>query len=128
MASEWLDNTPIEIPFYCLCLTPEDYRAKCAHLGIKDEEVGSFLPDASADAATHHFVDGRKRTCIVTLRRGTERTPIQIACLLVHEAVHIWQAVEDKMGTTGGEFEAYHIQAISQNLMVSYVEQTTENA
>ena len=59
--------------------------------------------------------------------RGHEKhTGIEVACLLVHEAVHIWQRTCEDYGEhrPSAEFEAYAIQNISQQLMQSYREQT----
>jgi hypothetical protein len=49
-------------------------------------------------------------------------TGLQVAALLVHEAVHVWQLFRESIGEHGPskEFEAYSIQAISQRLMERY--------
>lgn len=46
----------------------------------------------------------------------------QIHGLLLHESVHIWQELKDKMGeeNSGIEFEAYSIQKIAQDLFAMY--------
>lgn len=53
-----------------------------------------------------------------------KKTAIEIAAVLVHEAVHIWQRVCLCLNETtpSDEFEAYSIQWISQNLMFQYAE------
>jgi hypothetical protein len=79
-------------------------------------------------ACTHTF-DNVKGSiaCIVAfdLERAAQEDPIDVAALLVHEAVHVWQHNESnagKLGCFGDEGEAYAIQNISTRLMAAYVE------
>jgi len=60
--------------------------------------------------------------CIVCLDDWQGRNPIEVAGLLVHEAVHIWQSYCDDIGETdpGREQEAYGVQAIAQELMAEF--------
>jgi hypothetical protein len=60
--------------------------------------------------------------CIVGLGSVEGRSPIEIAGLLVHEAVHVWQVYADRIGekNPGIEQEAYAIQCIAQELMAEY--------
>lgn len=87
-----------------------------------------------ADATTHSYInkDG-KLACIVRLRvEGSKGNDgVDIAALLVHEAVHIWQQIRSTIvyeidpKRTGGleaEMEAYAIQNIASNLMQAYVD------
>ena len=61
---------------------------------------------------------------IVQVGDIAERTSIEIHGLLLHEAVHIWQRVRQRMGETNPstEFEAYSIQAIAQDLFAMFEE------
>ena len=54
----------------------------------------------------------------------------QIHGLLLHEAVHIWQELREKMGeeSPSAEFEAYTVQSIAQNLFEMYEESEHENS
>jgi hypothetical protein len=56
------------------------------------------------------------------------RNPIEVAGLLVHEAVHVWQEYCHGIGeaTPASEQEAYGIQAISQELMAEFDRQMKE--
>lgn len=69
--------------------------------------------------------EGENKQCaIVCLAEDSQKTcnAIEIAGMLVHEAVHVWQYHAEKMGETkpGDEQEAYAIQAMSQELMAEY--------
>lgn len=96
---------------------------------LKDIKMTDY-PDAYVPngwpACTHSFsnVDG-SIACIVGLNmeRAAEQDPIDVAALLVHEAVHVWQQNESeagKLGCFGTEGEAYAIQNISTQLMTEY--------
>ena len=104
----------------CLCLSEKEYRAALQHLDI--EEVGAWVKDG-ADATAHYMRTADGRTSVVVCLKGhAERTPVQVAAMLVHEAVHIWQYYCDDMGerSPGAEQEAYAIQNLSQTLMEEF--------
>ncbi len=117
MKPKWLSWHLVPCPDYALCLTDAQFRAKLKELGVTDDLVFT-----SKDASTHTFEKGRDVTCIVTLRDNPEFSGIQVAAILVHEAVHVWQTVRSMMGeeAPSSEFEAYSIQSIAQGLMGEY--------
>ena len=98
---------------------------------LKDIECADytdlFVPNGWP-ACTHSFDNVKGSVaCIVglDLERCAEEEPIDVAALLVHEAVHVWQQAEKKagkLGCFGDEGEAYAIQNISTRLMTAYVE------
>lgn len=60
--------------------------------------------------------------------KAAEVNPVQVAALLVHEAVHIWQRHCEPIGSHndhGDEEEAWAIQGLAQTLMYDYVRQTS---
>ncbi|RKG37884.1 hypothetical protein [Acinetobacter sp. WCHAc060007] len=61
---------------------------------------------------------------IVQIGEVPERTPIEIYGLLLHEGVHVWQRIKQRMNELNPsiEFEAYSIQAIAQDLFAMYEE------
>ena len=87
-----------------------------------------FKQNERSNACTHFFdnVGLSKEAALVCMAEDKERSGIQIAALLVHEAVHIWQHHRRSIGedNPSAEYEAYGIQSISQSLMGAYQEQT----
>lgn len=82
-----------------------------------------YLATQRSDATTHLFANGRgETTAIVALGDTRDMTGVQIAALLVHEAVHVWQEHCVNIGERqcGVEQEAYGIQGIAQELMAEY--------
>ena len=128
MKVEWLDRALfVSSHYYCLCTNEKQFHAALKHLHIQREHYPDFVLHKHSDATVHYLEsgDGLKHSAIVCLRvrEGIEGT--QIAALLVHEAVHIWQATKKDYGEKepSSELEAYAIQSISQRLMESYAEQ-----
>lgn len=117
----WLDRRVAKPgPYLCLCLTADemDHAAK----GLTKWP----LPFPETGATAHMFCKGNTNQpiVIVTLSEDAQKTnnAIEIAGMLVHEAVHAWQYYAEKMGETnpGHEQEAYAIQAMSQELLAEY--------
>lgn len=106
-------------PFLALCVTEEQYLQAMDDLGVK--YLNEFVTPG-ANATVHHDTnkDG-KRACVVCIS-VTDQSPIEIAGLLVHEAVHVWQEHCADMGekSPASEQMAYGIQAIAQELMAAY--------
>ena len=124
---EWLERRIAKPgPFLCLCLTQEetDHAAK----GLTKWP----LPFPEFGATAHLFIKDGTNTpvAIITLSKDAQETnsAIEVAGMLVHEAVHVWQYYAEKMGETrpGDEQEAYAIQAISQELLAEYARRLDE--
>lgn len=122
LKTEWLDRRIAHPgPYLVLCLSQAEYDAALAHLEIRERDA--WLNSPRADATTHHADNPQgARVCIVCLRAEAGRNPIEVAGLLVHEAVHVWQAYCRDIGehAPGAEQEAYAIQSIAQELMAEY--------
>lgn len=121
----WLnrDAMPLQVHF-CLVQSEEAYY--CAYRGIgTDDMPDSWLPDRHTGGCCSFFTakDGQQHI-IVSLNDAASHTPIEVAGLLTHEAVHIWQAHCRRVGEDkpGDEQEAWTIQHIAQQLFRSYVE------
>lgn len=84
--------------------------------------VDTFLSVEGAAAQVDFYSNGAY--AVVQLGDTSERKPIEVYGLLLHEAVHVWQKVRKLMGEKepSSEFEAYSIQAIAQDLFEMYEE------
>jgi len=111
-------------PFLTLCLSDEQYQKVMRHCKIK--APGDWISSPYADATTHLLNNQNgEPLCVVCINASDKHDSIEIAGLLVHEAVHVWQKYCDQIGERmpGIEQEAYGIQAIAQELLQSYSEQ-----
>lgn len=66
---------------------------------------------------------------IVQIGDTSERTSVEIHGLLLHEDVHVWQRIRQRMGEREPsiEFEAYSIQRIAQDLFSMFEESETHD-
>jgi hypothetical protein len=118
----WLDRRiAAPGPYLTLCLTEEEYAQAMAHLRIKSFAPWISTPQARATMHPVNTPSG-DLCCVVCLSDYAGRDPVELAGILVHEAVHIWQEYCDWYGENkpGSEQEAYAIQAISQELMAEF--------
>jgi len=121
----WLDRSLITGPRLALVLSEKEFSRVLKSFGLAVTKGPAWIKTEHADATTHWFTpkDGQL-TCVIAIRPRPGITGIQIASLLVHEAVHVFQRYCDCVGEDepSAEFEAYSIQQIAQNLMVAYSE------
>ncbi|MGZ8497402.1 MAG: hypothetical protein ACXWXL_03265 [Candidatus Binatia bacterium] len=118
----WLDRSLIEGPYLRLCVNEKQYRKAMKDLNVDKKDSPEFVTQGFG-ATTHTFT----RFCgklagVVCLSEPGDKTQEQIYALLVHEAVHVWQAFRQSIGenSPSSEFEAYSIQTISQRLFEAY--------
>jgi hypothetical protein len=125
---KYLFGPLMPMPIYlALFVDAESYFRETRRLKIKgaDEFVSR-----DANACCHFFENDKNGSTTVMvcvdLEKMKEKSPIEVACKIVHEAVHVYQECMEYIGekNPGREFEAYSIQHISEQLMKSYVEQT----
>ena len=124
--ANWLDRGLFQGGYLALVTSQAEFEKVLADIKMAEYE-DAFVPNGWP-ACTHTFanVDG-SIACIVglDLAHCAEQDPIDVAALLVHEAVHVWQQNESaagKLGCFGTEGEAYAIQNISTRLMSAYVD------
>jgi len=123
LATRPLIAMPIQ---YGLCVSQKAYAKALRKNNLLGNPV-EWIKNG-ANATTHHFIGDNGQGMSVVCIQPSHVTNNQIASLLVHEAVHIWQECRDRMGEVNPsrEFEAYAIQGISQELMEMYDHLTAE--
>ena len=119
MKTNWLDRRiSAPGPYLALCLSETEF-----HDALRRLKPASIPRWTASDATTHHVEDENGNTCcIVCLRDHAERNAVEVAGLLVHEAVHVWQQYCADIGEQrpGDEQEAYAVQTIAQELMAEF--------
>lgn len=126
---KWLDRSLIMGPYLALALSQVECNEVFEHAKIPQKEWKPWIKNSHSEA-TMHWIDvpsADSFVCVVALRPKIGASGIQIAALLVHEAVHVWQAFKEHIGeaSPSAEFEAYSIQTIAQRLMQAYAERVT---
>lgn len=120
----WLDRRVASPgPYLALCLNEAQFKDACRKIRCAPPP---FVGTEWSDATVHFF--NASETAIVCLKGWEGRNPVEVAGLLVHEAVHIWQEYAARIGERypGAEQEAYAIQGISQELMAEFARQVKE--
>ena len=118
----WTSKTLIEGDHIGVCVTEADYHNTLKYLKVPVIEWDRWLITESL-ATTHYFNTPKgSRVTIVCIPVTPEIDGIDIATLLVHEAVHVVQEYfryicEDN---PGNEIEAYAVQNVSASLMRAY--------
>jgi len=108
-----------------LCLTEADYLRAAKHCKIPIPDP--WLHMNKEKGVTHVWESDGKLVCIVCLHPDAIKAdPIEVAGVLVHEAVHVFQRLCDSIGedAPSREFEAYSIGNIAERLMREFVRQT----
>lgn len=123
---KWLDRDTVRAPYLTLCLSREQFLRAAKHCGI--DNPGEWMEEGRHTAVVHTWEKDGKLICVVCVHpdaRGAD--PIQVACTLVHESVHIFQRLCDSIGehAPSREFEAYSIERIAERLMREFVRQTS---
>ena len=123
---EWLNRALFISPYcFALCKTEKQFYAELKRLEVPEKTWPDFILGTHASATVHFFTNGAKHidSCAIVcvrIKKGADQ--VAISGLLVHEAVHIWQEIKDRIGEQrpSSEFEAYAIQSIAQNLMAAW--------
>jgi hypothetical protein len=120
--TKWLNKTLIEGDHLCTCFTEQEYYRLLKSLKIPVADWDRWLMQ-DALATTHYFTTPKgSRLTVVCIPVKPEVDGIDVATLLVHEAVHVVQEYFRYIGedNPGSEIEAYAIQNVSAALMNAY--------
>lgn len=112
-------------PYLTLVLTQEELNRELRRLKVFEQP--SLVSNDHSHATVHYLTNPDGKFCCLVGMKGWEGRPgIEIAGLLVHESVHIWQVYAEHIGEhkPGSEQEAYAIQAIAQELMWEFARRT----
>ena len=123
---KWLDRDTVRAPHVTLCLSDKEFQRAVKH--CKVENPGPWLDEKRNMAVVHTWENQGALACVVCLHPDAAKAdPIQVACTLVHESVHIFQRLCDSIGeaSPSAEFEAYSIERISEGLMREFKRRTT---
>lgn len=118
----WLDRTLVMMPCYLgLCTSEKAFKKELKRLKVT-EKVSYLKADDAGRLYTFERSTHTNLLCLVCINPKKGRSKEEIYGLLVHEAVHVWQAIKENIEETSPspEFEAYSIQSISQVLMEAY--------
>ena len=101
-------------------MSEAEYKQALKHLKVAP--VIEWIENPHASATVHIIASPTGLACIVCLSGYENRNSVEVAGLLVHEAVHLWQEYCDYYGATcpGSEQEAYVVQALTQELMAEF--------
>lgn len=127
---EWLDRSVAPPgPYLALVLSEDQFLAAARDCKVADH--GPWVNDR-AQATTHLWENPKgESVAVIALRDHEGRDGIEVAGLIVHEAVHVWQHYRDdflRERHPAIEQEAYAIQWIAQVLMNSFAEQAKKKS
>lgn len=105
--------------YYGFCPSERAWKRELRRLGVPDE------PYPTSDARCTYFErhGNTGHSILVTVsERAVKHTKVEIIGLIVHESMHVWRFIRECIGESdpSKEFEAYSIQAISQDLISAY--------
>jgi hypothetical protein len=107
--------------YYALCTSQKDYEKELKRIGINPQPGITGSQGATLNMMTSK--DGKECAIICIFNHTLDYE--QIASMLAHEAVHLFQEIKENIGerNPSAEFEAYCIQCITQNLLYAYKKQ-----
>lgn len=118
MYKPYFENSPFNMLAYTLVRNQKQLNKV-----LKNSNYTAVFNNLDASAQVTSFLDDTgKDYLVVQLGNTTGKDLLEVFALLVHESVHIWQAIVESMREhyPSKEFEAYSIQLIALNLFQMY--------
>lgn len=121
---QWLGRgIAMPAPYLTLCLNKKEFNKVISKL--TKQEVLFPVTGALCTTVTR---PGTTDVCaVISVSKQAQQQPfVEVHGLLVHEAVHVWQAYAESISEDAPaiEQEAYAIQCISQELFAEYARRT----
>ena len=120
--TRWLNPTLLTCDHVGICFNERDFHRELRRMKVPAHQWSSWLTEGAL-ATTHHLTSEKgNRASIVCTPIRKDWEGVEVAALLVHEAMHVLQEHFDYIGETavGRETQAYAIQNISARLMAAY--------
>jgi hypothetical protein len=113
-------------PYLTLCTSEEEYAAVCKHLKIEPDD---YHGSDDANGTTHIFENAKDDMVCAVCVDPTDDVPAMCG-LLVHEAVHVWEAHCRSIGdkNPSEESTAYGVQHIAYQLIDEYMSRVKKGA
>lgn len=123
--SNWLNRVLMQSPYHlAMCLTEKQFQQKCKELKVPKEGRPEFMLNWHSHATVHFFENQQEGSvaAVVCIQGMDKYSYAEVASLICHESVHIWQEVRKHLGekSPSSEFEAYAVQNILQTLLYEY--------
>lgn len=125
---KWLGRSVIQSPYLTFCDSEKEFKQVVKHL-----KYSTPVPDWCGDGGKMHTFEksGSMPTCVVCVTPDIYKRELGSAIgLLIHEAVHVYQAMLSYMREShpSKEFEAYSVQTISQQLIWEFLRRRKRKA
>lgn len=120
--TRWLNPTLLTCDHVGICFNEREFHRELRRMKVPAHQWSSWLTEGAL-ATTHHLTSEKgNRASIVCTPIRKDWEGVEVAALLVHEAMHVLQEHFDYIGETavGRETQAYAIQNISARLMAAY--------
>lgn len=120
--TKWLNPTLLTCDHIGICFNERDFHRELRRMQVPPSQWSSWVTEGAL-ATTHHLTSkAGSRASIVCIPVKPEMEGVDVAGILMHEAMHVLQEYLEYIGeqAVGRETQAYAVQAISVRLMQAY--------